>query len=139
MTEFEVEIQVRFEHVDVAGIVFYARYFEMLSEVHERFIEHVSGLSYRALHQVEHRGVPLVDVHCSFKAPSYLSDKLLFRVSVTRLGTSSMELRVRALCGDEPRLEAEMTIVHIRNDGQGIRSLPFPADMVERVQEFGAW
>ena len=136
MKEFEAEVQVRFEHVDVAGIVFYARYFEMLSEVQEQFIEQISGISCRQLHQAERRGVPLVDVHCSFTAPSWLSDRLLFKLSVARLGLSSMDIIIRSYCGPELRLEAEMTIVHIYNDGQNIRSIPFPADMMERAREY---
>ena len=35
MTVFTVDIPVRFQHTDPAGIVFYPRYFEMINQVIE--------------------------------------------------------------------------------------------------------
>ena len=136
MAYFETDIQVGFEHTDVAGVVFYPRYFEMLSKVTERWFQEGLGVSYRQFHQVEHRGIPLVEVHCRFMRPSFLSDVLNYRLAVAKLGRSSATLHIEAFCSGEQRLEADMVVVHTQVQQDGMRSTAFPAEMAARMKEF---
>ena len=136
MAVFETEIQVGFEHTDIAGVVYYPRYFEMLSKVMERWFQGPLGCNYRQIHQIEKRGIPLVEVHCRFPKPSFLSDMLRFRLEVTKLGRRSVSMHVEACCGDEQRLVADMVIVHTQLHQDGMRSQDIPADLAARMQEY---
>ncbi|OGT82679.1 MAG: hypothetical protein A3H91_10240 [Gammaproteobacteria bacterium RIFCSPLOWO2_02_FULL_61_13] len=138
MNVFETDIQVGFEHTDVAGVVFYPRYFEMLSKVMERWFQERLKLSYRQFHQVERRGIPLVDVHCRFIRPSFLSDMLNFRLTVAKLGRSSATLHIEAYCNGEQRLAADMVVVHTQTHVDGMSSTPFPPEMAASMREYVA-
>ncbi len=136
MAAFETEIQVGFEHTDVAGVVFYPRYFEMLSKVVERWFQGPLGVNYRQIHQIERRGIPLVEVHCRFTKPSFLSDMLRFQLEVTKLGRRSVTMHIEAFCGDEQRLVADLVIVHSQLQQDGMRSTDLPVDLAQRIQAF---
>ncbi len=136
MARFETDIQVGFEHTDVAGVVFYPRYFEMLSKVTERWFQERLNLNYRQFHQVERRGIPLVEVHCRFMRPSFLSDVLNYRLTVAKLGRSSATLHIEAHCNGEQRLDADMVVVHTHTHQDGMSSTPFPPEMAARMREF---
>ena len=136
MARFETDIQVGFEHTDVAGVVFYPRYFEMLSKVTERWFQERLNLNYRQFHQVERRGIPLVEVHCRFMRPSFLSDVLNYRLTVAKLGRSSATLHIEAHCNGEQRLDADMVVVHTHTHQDGMSSTPFPPEMAARLREF---
>jgi len=135
--KFETNIQVGFEHTDVVGVVFYARYFEMFSKVVERWFNDALDLNYRQFHQIERRGIPLVDVHCRFLRPSYLTDMLNFTLQLTKLGRSSATLHIECFCNGEQRLEVDMVVVNSQVHADGImRSTPFPPAMAARMQEY---
>jgi 4-hydroxybenzoyl-CoA thioesterase len=138
MAAFETQILVRFEHTDVAGIVFYPRYFEMISMAVEDWFQNELGIKYRKLHQVDQRGIPLAEIHCKFSKPSFLSDVLTFRLAVRRLGRSSITLHIDTFCGEELRMQADMTIVYAGMSDQGPHSVPIPADLAEKIRRFTA-
>ena len=136
MPAFETVIPVRFDHVDPVGIVYYPRYFQMLAEVIEIWFEEALGINYRQFHIEEFRCIPLVDVHCRFIKPSWLTERLKFSLLVSRLGTRSMVLNINAFGGAERRLEADMTIIYAIRDGQKISSVDIPAEMRDRLELF---
>ena len=105
--------QVRFAHVDAAGIVFYPRYFEMLNAaVEDYFAEHI-GVDFRALHIDRGLGVPTVKIECEFTAPSRLGDPLDFAIEAVEAGRSSARFRVEVRCGGELRWRAAIVLVCI--------------------------
>ena len=113
MTAFEHQRRIGFADMDPAGIVFYPRYFEMLNETVEAWFR--DGLDYgfdRMILQDRH-GVPLARVEAEFTAPSRLDDQLVFRLSVEQIGGASVTLRIRALCGEEQRFTAQLTLVYL--------------------------
>ena len=67
---------VEFQHCDPAGIVFYPRYFEMISSVIERFFTDELGHGFNRMHVVRRIGVPTARIAVDFHAPSRLEDKL---------------------------------------------------------------
>ncbi len=138
MPAFQTVIPVRFDHVDPVGIVYYPRYFQMLAEVVEIWFEEALGINYRQFHLEENRCIPLVDVHCRFIKPSWLTERLIFKLLVSRLGTSSMVLNISAFGAGERRLEADMTIIYAIRDGQTISSVDIPAQLREKMERFSA-
>jgi 4-hydroxybenzoyl-CoA thioesterase len=121
--------KVMFKDCDPARIVFYPRYFEMLNDTVECFFDEVLGCPFEALHSGH--AVPTARIETVFVAPSRLGDRLEITLVCTRLGRSSLDLSFAARCGDEMRLTAESTLVHVGPDG---RSLPWP-DALRRVLE----
>ncbi len=110
--------KVMFKDCDPARIVFYPRYFEMLNDTVEHFFDEVLGCPFEALHHGH--AVPTARIDTQFKAPSRLGDRLEIRLTCTRLGRSSLDLAFTASCGDELRLTAQSTLVHVGPDGRPV-------------------
>ena len=108
---FHMEQKVLFKHCDPAGIVFYPRYFEMMNDAVEDFFDRVVGLPFESMHATH--GVPTVAITTEFRAPSRHGDLLRIRVLPTDLGTTSVDLTLRATCGDETRFETRTTLVYL--------------------------
>ena len=108
---FISQVEVRFRHCDPAGIVFYPRYFEMINDFVEEWFDKGMGLPFHALHVERHIGTPMASVTCDFSAPSRWHEKL------------------RQL-----RLSATLTIVTV--DLRTMKSMPLPADLRERMQDY---
>ncbi|MDF8331924.1 acyl-CoA thioesterase [Novosphingobium cyanobacteriorum] len=118
---------VRFAHVDAAGIVFYPRYFEMLNATVEDYFSQEIGVDFAEMHLRRGLGLPTVSIQTTFLSPSKLGDLLDFRLSVLRVGRSSVDLLADVFCGDERRLEATATLVCM--DLEAGRSVAWPDDM----------
>lgn len=123
-------IPVEFNHCDPAGIVFYPRYFEMVNSVIENFFAERAGRSFAEMTLRDGTGVPTVKIDTSFRAPSRLGDRLDFTLDVTRLGRSSVTVRLAAKGDGELRMEADLTLVWVGREG---RATPWPADMHARL------
>jgi len=111
---FRTEIKVRFNHVDVAGLVFYPRYYEMLNEVFEKWFEQSLGFDFRALSEEFAISVPAVQISTGFPKPSNLGETLTFALELEHLGTSSIGVSVVASCDGQDRLVAQATLVCVR-------------------------
>ncbi|HEY6870325.1 MAG TPA: acyl-CoA thioesterase, partial [Novosphingobium sp.] len=102
---------VRFAHVDAAGIVFYPRYFEMLNAAVEDFFAREVGVDFAEMHLVRKLGVPTVSLNTTFVAPSRLGEMLEFRLTVKKVGRSSMDLAALIDCDGTRRFEVAATLV----------------------------
>jgi len=116
MTAFTVEIPVRFQHTDPAGIVFYPRLFEMINQVVEDWFAEGLGLDFQTLHGRHYCGVPTVRMECDFKKPSRLGDRLVFSLRVASLGRCSFTLEIAADCDGEERLSAKAVLAYVTLD-----------------------
>jgi 4-hydroxybenzoyl-CoA thioesterase len=124
---FVMQQQVRFAHVDAAGIVFYPRYFEMLNAAVEDYFAQRIGVSFAAVHIERRIGVPTVHLHVDFTAPSRLGDLLEWTLEPVRVGRSSAEFQITARCDAELRLTARIVLVCMALDRA--EALPWPEDM----------
>jgi 4-hydroxybenzoyl-CoA thioesterase len=113
-------IPVEFNHCDPAGIVFYPRYFEMTNSVVENFFREVVGQSFAAMMQAG-EGVPTARVETDFHAPSRLGDVLDWRLSVTRIGGSSVRLRLEAWGEGVRRVTVGLVLVRVGAEGRPLR------------------
>ena len=129
---FERQTIVRFREVDAAGIVFYPRFFEMLSIVVEEWSATVLGIDFRTMHLDMGFGIPVVTTSATFVSPSILGDKLTIQIVPRRLGTSSCHLSARFQCGDEHRLTIEQTVVWM--DLARKKACPWPDELRARLE-----
>jgi 4-hydroxybenzoyl-CoA thioesterase len=125
-------VQIEFNHCDPAGIVFFPRYYEMVSSVCENFYRDIAGLTYAKM-MAAGQGVPTVRMETDFHAPARLGEVLDFRLQVERLGGSSITVLITAWT-DHNRLTVRMTQAFV----DGLRAKPWPDDIRARITAFMA-
>jgi 4-hydroxybenzoyl-CoA thioesterase len=131
LTDFTLQQKVRFQHCDPAGIVFYPRYFEMITAVVEEWFAQRLGVPFEILHGSLGGAVPTASISVDFHTPSKLGDVLEFRLKPTRIGRSSVALSIVAYCGAEKRLSLESTLVFTGEDASKADS--WPEDLRARI------
>ena len=136
MNAFCINHIVRFSEIDAAGIVFYPRYIEMISASIEDWFAGPLGISFKQMHLDGDAGIPIVDLHCRFFAPSRLGDDLTFEIKVSKIGRSSVDLEIDVRCDDEMRFETRLTFVHAKRHGSEWKSEPLPDDLREKMSQF---
>jgi 4-hydroxybenzoyl-CoA thioesterase len=126
------DIRIEFNHCDPAGIVFYPRYFEMTNSVAENFFREVGDYSYDAMMR-DGAGVPTARLEATYHLPSRLGEVLDWRLTITKLGASSMGLHLEAHCGGTHRVTADLTLVFVNMQG---RPQPWPDAIRARIAAF---
>jgi 4-hydroxybenzoyl-CoA thioesterase len=89
---FVYERGVRFDEVDAAQILFFARFFNYCHEAMETFFSQLPG-GYVALINERKIGLPAVHVEGDFKSPLRFGDIVRIDVTLTRVGRSSCSFR----------------------------------------------
>lgn len=132
MSAFETSLQVRFGHVDPAGIAYFPRIFDYLHDVFEEVWERHVGQRYYHLLLERKIGFPLVHSDVQFRRPLRFGDRPAVRVTCFRLGRSSLGLRYRILLADELCVDAKMTTTCVEL-GE-MRSIPIPSEFRARFE-----
>ncbi|HEY8565028.1 MAG TPA: thioesterase family protein [Beijerinckiaceae bacterium] len=127
-------LRIRFSHCDPAGIVYFARYFDLLNGVVEDWFEAALGLSYAEFIGPRRTGLGYGHASIDYVAPSMVGDRLTAVPLVERIGTASLSLRVHLYCGEEPILLARLVIVTTSLDVH--RAIPLPADLRAAVEAY---
>jgi 4-hydroxybenzoyl-CoA thioesterase len=131
LTDFTLQQKVRFQHCDPAGIVFYPRYFEMVTATVEEWFAQRLGIPFETLHGPLGAAVPTASISVDFHAPSRLGDILEFHLTPTRIGRSSVGLSIAAYCDAEKRLTMESTLVFTKEGASKAES--WPEDLRARI------
>ena len=125
---------VRFSHCDPAGIVYFARYFDILNGVVEDWFAGSLGLDYHAFIGPRRIGLGFAKADADFHAPSRMGDRLLLAVLVERVGRSSLALAVHAYREEEPVLTASLVMVTTSLEVH--RAIPLPDDLRAAVEGY---
>lgn len=136
MTAYQREVLVRFAHCDPGGIVFYARYFEMINGVVEDWFEDALEASFSGLLYHRNLATPTVHFEVDFISRSMMGDRLTFATQVTRFGTSSFDLRHIVTCRGEVRLTAKQTLLFTDAKVGGKKEIP--EDLRPRMERYYA-
>ena len=126
--------RVHFCHCDPAGIVFYPRYFELITAFQDYWFTEGLGIDYAALHLERGITTPTVHLDCTFTRPSFLGEDILFTWTVKELGRSSVTCAVTLTHADELRLRAEIVLVFV--DRETRRSIPVPDDVRRAIERY---
>lgn len=132
MSGFETRIQVRFGHVDPAGIAYFPRIYDYVHDVFEELWETHVGLRYYHLLLEERLGFPLVHADVRFLHPLRFGDRPLVRVTCFRLGRSSLGLRYLFQVEGRPCVDARMTTACVRLEDMS--TLPIPDRFRDRFR-----
>jgi 4-hydroxybenzoyl-CoA thioesterase len=131
---FERNKLIRFHHCDPAGIVFYPQYFILFQELVEDWFNYGLDRNYARFVGASRLGIPMAHVTCDFKIPSKIGDILTLRLAVTRIGNTSMALRVEGRAEGESRLSADLTIVLASMDT--LKPTPIPPDLRRQFAQY---
>ena len=124
MKSFDTHIEVRFGHVDPAGIAYFPRIYDYIHEAFEQLWDCHVGKRYYHLLAEEGIGFPLVHSEVDFKNPMHFGDRVNVRITCFKLGTSSLGLRYVFSVGKDICLDARMTTVCVELDA--LKSFPIP-------------
>jgi 4-hydroxybenzoyl-CoA thioesterase len=122
------ERAVRFEEVDAAGILFFARYLGFCHDAMERFFDGVPG-GYVDLITRRKIGFPAVHVDGDFTAPLRYGDVARISVSVARIGGSSATLSYAMKRAHDDVEAATIKHVVVATDLSTMTKLSLPADV----------
>lgn len=127
-------VKIRFAHCDPAGIVYFAAHFDILNGVVEDWFGEGLGLDYHDI--IGRRRVGLGYVHASadFHQPARMGDRLTYAVSIDRVGTKSLPLRITAHRDGAEVLAASLVIVV--TDLEAMVSIPIPDDIRAAVSAY---
>mgnify|MGYP003956615555 CR=1 FL=1 len=117
--------RVRFQDVDHAGIVFFAKFFEYCHVAYEDFVEEVLGMSPQEFFEVRRFGAPLVATRSEHLKPLFHGDKLSIDAIVCELGRSSLTMRY-TIHNDAQDVCARVWMTHAFITSEGFTSIPIP-------------
>lgn len=132
MSAYNTVIQVRFGHVDPAGIAYFPRIFDYIHDVFEAVWEEHVGTRYYHLLLEQKIGFPLVHSNVDFKKPLQFGDRMVVSVTCFKLGHSSLGLRYRFILADVLHVEARMVTACIRSDT--MKSIAIPEQFRRRFE-----
>jgi 4-hydroxybenzoyl-CoA thioesterase len=126
------ERPIKFEDVDAAGIVFFARFVTYAHEAMEHFFSSLEG-GYPKLIMERRVGLPAVHLDVSFKAPARYGDTLRIETSVGRVGNRSAVLKYRMILVGSEKVAAEIAHTVVLSDLRTITSCDMPEDVRARL------
>lgn len=141
MTPFVTEVPVVFRHCDVAGIVFYPRYVEMVNDVIERWFAEGLRCPFRDLHLQRGLGIPTVRLEVDYRAPSSLGDVLTYSLTVRELRTRAFSVKIVGKVGETECIVSKSTLVFVKSGSafkgeDEMKATPIPDDIRQRMETF---
>lgn len=126
---FTTRILVRFGDLDAAGIAYYPNLVNFLHESFEDFFVGHVGRPYPEVY-AEGLGFPTVKLEVDFRSPVRYGDHVDMRLTVERVGTSSVQIRYEASVGGRDVFRARNVAVVV--DMKTFRPQPLPSWLRER-------
>lgn len=126
--------KVRFSHCDPAGIVFFPRYLVQLNDLVEDWFNDALQINYAEFISVRGMGLPTVRLECDFVSPGAFGASIEWRLSVQRIGNSSISLQVQGWSEDRECFRLRSVLV-ATSAHQG-SSTPLPEDLRAALQRF---
>ena len=133
---FTKTMVARWQDCDPAGIIYYPKYFELMSALIEDWFDEALGIAYADLRAVRHLGLPTVRVACDFAKPCKHGDKIALSLCVKHLGRRSFTLTFRAQVDGAQCLRCEQTLVMISQPG--FRAVDIPDDLRALMESYVA-
>jgi len=119
---------IKFEEVDAANIVFFARFVTYAHEAMEHFFNALEG-GYARLILERRVGFPAVHVEITFTAPARYGDVLRIETRVARIGNRSAVLWYRMHHAATGLLACELRHTVVTTDLRTLTSCDMPADV----------
>jgi len=131
---FHVVQKIRFAHCDPAGVLYFPHAFDFVNTAVEDWFEAGLGMPFDAFHMEHGLGNPVVTTQCEFLRPCHFGEELTLELAPTRIGHSSIELRIVARVGNEERMRLNHRTAMISMDS--FRPIAIPEALRARAETF---
>lgn len=128
---FTADRTLRFGDCDFSGTAYYPAYLNLLNGVVEDFWTWL-GWPWHTTIPGQDWGTPTVHLTCDFRKASRMGDLLTFRLTVLKVGRSSLRLTHSIHCADELRWTAEQVLAACRISTY--ESLPWPPEVRAKLE-----
>jgi 4-hydroxybenzoyl-CoA thioesterase len=126
--------KIRFSHCDPAGILSVPRFFDLVNDAVEDWFGDGLGTPFAAFLLEHGHGNPIVATQCEFVAPVRFGEQLALELAPTRIGRSSIRMRLTGRVQGEERIRARhATSIISRRSG---RSVEMPRELRERAERY---
>jgi 4-hydroxybenzoyl-CoA thioesterase len=131
---WRTDVPIRFSHCDPAGIVYFARYFDLLNGVVEDWFGEALGIDYHEMIGPRRIGLGYVSAAADFSRPGFMGDRLECVVLVERIGRTSLALCIHALRDSALVLRARLVIVTTSLETH--TAIPLPDDLRDALERY---
>jgi 4-hydroxybenzoyl-CoA thioesterase len=129
---YRTTIDVRFGDCDPAGIVYYPVLYHYCHVAFELAWADALGVPYHFLVADRRLGFPTVHVVTGFERPARYGDRVVFDVSVPRIGVSSVDFRFEGSVSEDTILCSVHT--KVCTDLTTLESTPIPGDLRSAIE-----
>ena len=126
---FTHKLNVRFDDVDYAQIVYFPRLFGYCHWVFEDFFEKEVGIPYAKILGKKRVGFPTVHAEADFRAPLRFGDTCRVVMDTVKLGRRSLTNRYRLYLGETQKLCAEIELVTVPVHMDKFKPVDIPEDV----------
>ena len=127
------ERPIKFEEVDAANIVFFARFVTYAHEAMENFFAALDG-GYAGIILRRRVGFPAVHVEIDFSSPARYGDVLRIETSVLKLGNKSAVLHYKMLNSVSGAMVCDLKHTVVTTDLDALKGCEMPADVRALLQ-----
>lgn len=124
---FDYRVEVTWGECDIAGLVYFPRIVDWCHRALEALFGGLPG-GYPALTGPRRTGIPTVKITGEFRAPMRYGDAVFVRVSVARIGRTSLSF-VHEVIGDDQVLRAQFEHIVAVCSLDGLVPIEIPADI----------
>jgi 4-hydroxybenzoyl-CoA thioesterase len=138
MLKFTRSTRIEWGDCDPAGIIFYARYYEIFDVSTTMMLEHALGMNKIAyLKAYDFLGHPLAETRARFLRPTRFGDEVAIDTAVVACGRSSFKIehklsKAGTLCAEG--YETRVWVGHHPDDSRRMKSRPLPPDVVAKLK-----
>jgi 4-hydroxybenzoyl-CoA thioesterase/acyl-CoA thioester hydrolase len=129
---FRTTRRVEFRDTDAAGIIHFSRFFTFMEEVEHELLRSL-GLSVMWRDADGPISWPRVSATCDIGGTVRFEDVLDVALHVERLGEKSVTYACTFTHAGRPIATGKVTAVCCRLSGEGLRSMPIPAEWREKL------
>ena len=137
MHEIRSRRKVEFVDTDMSGIMHFSRYLVFMENTEHAFLAAL-GVCVQWQEGERELTFPRVAVTCEYLAPTRFGDELEVHLKVLRKGTKSLTYGFEISRGGEPVARGRTTCACCELGGpEGLRAVPIPEWIAERIEEAG--
>lgn len=131
---FTLQQKIRFQHTDMAGIVFFPRFAEMINATNEDLWASFGFPFQDMLHT---NGLPAVHLSMDFIKPGFCGDTIIKYLEITHIGTTSYTMHHWFTCDGETILDATQKCVFVaKQQNGGIKPTAIPNTIRDMMYEY---
>jgi 4-hydroxybenzoyl-CoA thioesterase len=139
MLTFTRTTRIEWGDCDPAGIIFYARYYDIFDVSTTMMLEHALGMNkIEYLKAYDFLGHPLAQTRARFLRPTRFGDEVAIETAVVACGRSSFKIEHKLTKAGTLAVEGYETrvwVVRHSDDPRRMKSQPIPAEVVAKLTQ----